>query len=317
LNTPLPPTKSGGKVHRAAVAISETAVLKPAGNAMGANTMFPADSVGYRRGNTLHIRDTSGHHWTIQAHPKSGAPYSRPFPKASSKYYGRPKGQSGISDALVGISHGLMNMVSQEGAWAWYTGFGDIKTTDVHEVEHGYVPKRNHTANMNLATLAELGSVHTATEYARAGHGAFFTRGHSGIRYEWCHLISHGLRGSDAPENIVAATAFQNTEQLVLENTLYEYRMEGLQVRVQAKLASGTRHLAESIYYKVMLENDAVAYTRTMDARRATNPAYGELAAIAQDMRDAINTALAYHYPATGFPPDIIDYFEIDEVYPG
>jgi len=272
--------------------------------------MFPADSIAYQRNGTLHIRDSTGHHWAVRIHHRSGAPYTTTIPKQPAKLYGRPSGQTSYSDSLRGIAHGLMNLVSQEGAWAWYTGFGGKKNSPVTRVQHGYRPSRNHTEVMNQATTNELGSKLSATQYARAGHGAVLTRGHSAISYEWCHLVSHGLGGPDQEGNIVAATKFQNTEQLILENVLYEYRMEELSIQVQAKLANGTRHLGESIYYKVLLESGQTAYSRTMDARRATNVTYDEIRSVGQAMRASINAALAQQYPTNGFDPKILQYVE-------
>jgi hypothetical protein len=105
------------------------------------------------------------------------------------------------------------------------------------------------------------------------------------------------MGGADTPANIVAATAYQNTEQLILECVLYGYRMEGLSVEVQAKLARGWAHLAESIRYHVKL-NGQTLYTRTMDARRATRPDFTEYASVAREMRKSINIGLEQAFPA-------------------
>ena len=271
--------------------------------------IFPADSTAYFRGETVHIRDTAGKHWAAQYHPRSGAPYTKKINKSGAKLYGRPSASTSFSDSLTSISHGLMNIVAQEGSWAWYTGFGGKKTPPERDVSHTYVPARHHRAAMDAATFAELGASFSATDYARKGHGAFGTRGHSSIPYEWCHLISHGLGGLDIEGNIVAATKYQNTEQLILECVLYEYRMEGLSILVQAKLAKGTAHLAESIYYEVRL-NGTRAYSRTMDARRATNVTYGEYASVAQGMRQSINAALLKQYPMDGIDAELIEHVD-------
>lgn len=271
--------------------------------------MFPSDSVGYCRNETLHVRDSDGKHWTAGIHWKSGHPYIRTIPKKAAKLYGRPSGSTSYSDALKSISHGLMNIVSQEGSWAWYTGYGGKKNPQSQAVGHKYIPARNHTAIMTAATKDELTFSCNATVYARNGHGARFTKGHSAILYEWCHLVSHGLGGLDVENNIVAATKYQNTEQLILENVLYEYRMEGLSIRVQAKLASGTKHLAESVYYEVLL-NGAKAYSRTMDGRRATNVTYDEYKSVAKVMRQAINNALGKAYPINGIDPEVLSHVE-------
>lgn len=207
-----------------------------------------------------------------------------------------------------GVSHGVMNFVTQEGSWAWYTGRGGRKWQDGN-VQHGYVPRRSHTAAMNAATLAELGASMTATDYARNGHGAFWTGGHAEIRYEWCHLVGHGMGGPDNPANLVAATCHQNSEQLILECVLYGYRMEGFSIEVEAKLASGTQHLAESIWYKV-LRNGQVVYQRTMDARRATRPSWDEFRSVAEGLRASLNRALETQCPANHLTYEDLEYID-------
>jgi hypothetical protein len=107
----------------------------------------------------------------------------------------------------------------------------------------------------------------------------------------------------DDPGNIVAATAYQNTEQLILECVLYSYRMEGLNVEVQAKLAPSCAHLAESIWYCVKL-NDKTIYSRTMDARRATRPDFKEYASVAREMRRSLNIGLQKAFPANDMNMD-------------
>jgi hypothetical protein len=260
-------------------------------------TDFSPNPTAYFRGQSLHIRNTAGKHWVVQEHSRSGAPYTKSVPKKGMNLFGRPTGAAqGLGVAARGLGHGAMNFVLQEGSWAWYTGFGGKKKQN-GVVEHGYVPARMHTAVMKAATLVEVKKELSATDYARNGHGNWKTGGHSNIPYEWCHLVAHGLKGPDHEDNIVAATKFQNTEQLIIEAVLYEYRMEGLAVDVQAKLATGTAHLAESIFYEVTLDGKR-AYSRTMDARRATNVSYTEFSNEAAKIRASINQALAGQYPA-------------------
>ena len=212
---------------------------------------------------------------------------------------------------LTAVGHGLMNFVLLEGSWAWRTGQGRTKEQAI-DIKHTATRNRLKTSAMNGATTLETGNPLTATQYAQWGHGARFTRGHSNIDYEWCHLVAHGLGGKDTPINLVAATKYQNTEQLILENVLYEYRMEGLKVAVEAKLASGTQHLAESIWYRVSLTaNNVVVYERTMDCRRATNPTYDECVAVASEMRCAINSVLSQYFPVDGFDPAVEDHVDL------
>ncbi|TKC81444.1 hypothetical protein FAZ69_27840 [Trinickia terrae] len=279
----------------------------------------------YFRGNSFHVRDLDGHHWTVRQGRATGkgtripSDGSRIDPaeehakregalslknevvprKTGSGTHGRFGTSSGwVPPWIRGPAHGIANVLLQEGSWAWYTGWGDVKRPPAKEVKHGYRPKRGHKAAMDAATLKECGQALSATQYARLrSSGLSITSGHAYIAYEWCHLVAHGMGGSDSPDNIVAATAFQNTEQLILECVLYGYRMEGLEVEVQAKLARGWEHLGESIWYRVKLDDQTI-YTRTMDCRRATRPDFKEYGAVAREMRRYINTALEKAYPA-------------------
>ncbi|WP_321957828.1 hypothetical protein [Paraburkholderia bannensis] len=278
-----------------------------------------SDIFSYVRNNTIHVRDLHGGHWTVRQgrqtgnttrETSDGSPIdpSSEIQKREAAYwlkdehkkkkggggtYGRFDSHSGSPySQLRGGTHGVANVLLQEGSWAWYTGQGDVKQQSI-ELKSGYVPERNHTVVMREASDAA-----SATEYALS-RSSFFnaTSGHANLRYEWCHLIAHGMRGPDTPNNIVAATAFQNTEQLILECVLYGYRTEGLSIDVQAKLAHGWDHLAESIWYRVILDKKTI-YSRTMDARRATRPDFKEFGSVAREMRRCINTSLENAFPA-------------------
>jgi hypothetical protein len=287
----------------------------------------------YKRGGSLHIRDTEGNHWTLRnarggRDPGDGSPIDpseeilqheatlyhrseRRKRKGGSRALSRFAASGGGGSASWtwrGLGHGVMNFAAQEGSWAWYTGWGGQKSQNGN-VTHGYVPKRTHTAAMIGATHAELGTSLSATNYARRGHGAYWTRGHSAIGYEWCHLVAHGMGGPDHPKNLVAATRHQNSEQLIIECVLYGYRMEGFAVQVRAKLAKGTQHLAESIYYQILL-NGQSAYTRTMDCRRATQPDFAEFHTVARDLRARLNAALERAMPADDMKYEEWEYIQ-------
>lgn len=275
----------------------------------------------YKRNGTFHIRDERGNHWTLRRATwgrdvrelSDGSPIDpageillreptlflraeRRHRRGGGPAMARFQAPQASSWTVHGAAHGVMNLLTQEGSWAWYTGRGAIKRQG-GRVHHGYVPRRTHTAAMNAATMFEVGAVLSATDYARRGHGAYWTRGHAAIRYEWCHLVGHGLGGADATANLVAATCHQNTEQLILECVLYGYRMEGFDVEVEAKIARGTQHLAESIWYKVLLAGNVV-YSRTMDCRRVTRPSWDEYRSVAADLRTRLNEALEARYEA-------------------
>src|ERR1700730_1484608 len=193
----------------------------------------------YFRGESFHLRDTEGHHWTLRRASRGGRDWSDGSPidpseeilehEATLYHRSEKKTHKGGSGAMSrfgasqdpswtwrGLGHGVMNFATQEGGWAWYTGRGGRKQQQGN-IGYGYVPQRAHTVAMNAATFAEVTTALSATAYARRGHGARLTGGHSAIGYEWCHLVSHGMGGPDVPANIVAATCHQNSEQLILE----------------------------------------------------------------------------------------------------
>lgn len=288
----------------------------------------------YERGGTFYVRDLKGNRWNLQQRYATrdlsdGSPIDpdeeillddgrsivRTIPrKGAAPTYNRFSNTTAWSIAQRAArgfragNHGAMNTLLLQGGWAWYVPFGSRKTPARHDLRHGFIAKRFHTEVMKAATQAEVNQELSATEYAR--HARFFnpTRGHSSIRYEWCHLIGHGLRGPDHHTNIVAATAYQNSEQLILESVLHDYRMEGMELAVEAKLALGWRHLAESIWFRVFLGGQVI-YARTMDARRATRPDYNEYASVATDMRRYLNNGLRAHYGGADITMDQYEAF--------
>lgn len=275
----------------------------------------------YYRGKSFHVRDVHGGHWTLQQHrggtykASDGSPIDpqaeilHTYDTLSTRDLRKKKNGGGTYGrfqspgaswlpSIRGSAHGAANVLLQQGSWAWYTGLGGAKRPPSRAVAHTYIPKRTHTEVMRAATLTEVGEEKSATDYARLrSRFLSVTSAHANIRYEWCHLVGHGMGGADTEINIVAGTAYQNTEQLILECVLHSYRMEGLEVEVQAKLAPGWDHLAESIWYQVKL-GDHTIYSRTMDARRATRPDFKEYGAVAREMRKSINVGLENYYAA-------------------
>ncbi|MBD9462668.1 MULTISPECIES: hypothetical protein [unclassified Pseudomonas] len=275
----------------------------------------------YCRDGTYYIRDLKGNRWTVQARYgtrelSDGSPIDpyeeillkddrsivRVIPKAGgAPTYGRFSNYKNASSGKItkrrirAVNHGLMNFVLLQGSWAWLVPYEGKKQPQMHDLMHGFVGKRIHTKKMKAATLEEVGEELSATQYARKGGVLTFNKGHSAIRYDWCHLVGHGLLGKDIAGNIVAATTYQNSEQLILESVLHDYRMEKMMLKVEAKLAYGWKHLAESIWFRVMLNGDTI-YSRTMDARRATKPDFNEYTEVSTDMRRQLNRGLKKHY---------------------
>src|SRR5262245_60047015 len=143
----------------------------------------------------VHVRDARGRHWT--ATKRQGEWVVRPYRQRGTKYYGRVNWRTNAP--RMHFKPGLELV--------------DPSKTSTATIQHGYVANRNgRPKTQEMANLfpAQQQPPASATEYATAlGHIH-----NPPVRYEWCHLISHGLGGPDTSDNLVAATAFQNTEQL-------------------------------------------------------------------------------------------------------
>jgi len=120
--------------------------------------MFPSDAVAYFRGFTLHVRDSAGLHWSIQNHPHGHNPYIRPYPGKSVSLYSRPDSYRSYWKMLLNFGHRVTNITTQEGQWAWYTGYGEIKDQGA-SVKDTYVPARGHKKNMDAAVNSEFGEI--------------------------------------------------------------------------------------------------------------------------------------------------------------
>ncbi|WP_053146933.1 hypothetical protein [Pseudomonas sp. P97.38] len=293
---------------------------------------MPNEYSVYCRNDTFYVRDLKGNRWAVQERfgtraLSDGSPINpleeillendrsivRVIPrKGGAPTYGRFSNDKNASSGKIAkrrfraVNHGLMNFMLLQGSWAWFVPYEGKKQPQIHDLMHGFVGKRIHTKKMKAATLEEVGEELSATQYARKGGRFTLNKGHSAIWYEWCHLVGHGLLGQDVAGNIVAATAFQNSEQLILETVLHDYRMEKMTLKVEAKLAYGWKHLAESIWFRVMLNGDTI-YSRTMDARRATKPDFNEYTEVSTDMRRQLNRGLKKHYSGDDMTMDTFE----------
>ena len=257
----------------------------------------------YKEGDTEHARDDAGHHWVKRTHYSSGKEYWTQQKHKKHSLHGRGTKNTNMGRGFV---HGLMNVLSLQGGWNALRPFGYGKTKTVtNEVGYAYYPKRRYAQNMSQAAQQEMGVNYDVSATAYARHFG----GHKKISYNWCHLGSFGLSGDDSVENIVVATTHNNTEQMAIEQALYDYKDKGFTVKVKARLARGTDHLAEYIYYQVWWGNFLV-YSRTMDARRATEPTYKEIAGIKTSVRRALHKAMsrgAVRRYIQGWTTDFID----------
>lgn len=261
---------------------SDDSVIQMIGNPEGAKGRV----YRYHEGETEHARDDAGNHWVKRKHYSSKKEYWTEVDHGSQNLHGRgtPKTNKG-----KGFTHGLMNVLALQGGWNAFrpVGYGGSKVV-TNDVGYAYYPKRRYRENMSEVAQDELGVNHnvSASQYAR------HFGGHRKVKYNWCHLGSFGLTGDDSVENIVVATTHNNTEQMAIEQALYDYKDKGFSVKIKARLARGTDHLAEYIYYEVWYGNFLV-YTRTLDARRATEPTFKEISGIKTSVRRALNKAMS------------------------
>jgi len=131
-----------------------------------------------------------------------------------------------------------------------------------------------------------------ATGHASATAFAIANGGVAGIPYEWCHLIARSLGGKDEPANLVAASKFNNSEQLQIESVLKPYRNNGdVTLHVTSTLFNGIAHLASKLTYVISVKGKAV-YTREMEGFRTDKPTYVELEAVRAGLTQAITKAL-------------------------
>jgi hypothetical protein len=237
----------------------------------------------YYEGATLHLRDDSRNHWYRNHHNS----WTSVHPDAQSQH-----GRGTLYPRHVrSLTHRFKNLVSAQGSIAWVRApFLTIKRK-TGAVSHTYHPKRAYIANIENAAFLELGAPAGAANWTATTYARHFG-GHSQVNYNWCHLLSFGIAADDAVDNLVAATTHCNSEQMAIEHALYEFKNKGLTISVTAVCARGTRHLGESIHYRIWYGNYFV-YSRFLDCRRATEPTFTEMADVRRSVRRAILKAFS------------------------
>lgn len=115
------------------------------------------------------------------------------------------------------------------------------------------------------------------------------------IGYEYCHLIAARRGGEGGPQNVVLGTRHCNSEQLCLEEVLEEYKNEGFEFHVIAKIINGTDVIPSDILFRVVLGGN-LAYYRSIDPSRLSVICDVEHDLIQQQMRHCLNQALLVHY---------------------
>lgn len=136
--------------------------------------------------------------------------------------------------------------------------------------------RRQTNQGMNHAMTVLTGQSCSATRYAIWFDGrnpAYGVRGDQ--RWEWCHLLAHGMGGADNHTNIVAARKGNNSEQLAIESALQMYRRERVfQMKIRSLRLNGGDgvHLGNLIRYKVRCIFGGNPYNRFLDCLNAPDP---------------------------------------------
>ena len=283
----------------------------------------------YQRGESYHVRDKFGVQYVVNSNLSSG----RPIKRFRGNFYNRidwcnnyrdsTPGQAALQDSFDNFSGG-------------YSHIQEISVT------YKYIPKRTHTQVMNAVMENLFGQKYSATEYY-----LFLTFGiqqpsllnYLQPRYEWCHLASHGLGGRDEPDNIVAATSHCNSEQLIIENAIYQYRNEenSFRIRVRASLDDDRgfkQYLGKVIKYEILAqkyrqdnsydsyynENKEsekqkyeVIFTYFLDCKRSRKPNRRLVDKLTSEVCSAMNCALGRIHPVKDRDPnDVINFLNED-----
>jgi hypothetical protein len=256
-------------------------------------TISPPMAVYLRpNGTAYHVRDSLGHHWTVQ-HDGMGCSKLKYHSVSHAKYYGRidfdpeaPRNRTPALDVLV----------------SKWSAARDKKRTYAF-VQHSNKKLRTHTAQMNSemrdwGLLDGYGHPLSATRYATH----FNVRKHDGLNYEWCHLVAHGLGGQDSPENLFLGSKPHNSEQLIIESAVYNYKIEAglFVVDVTAGLPnkkfSAKGFIADVVQYRVQNSRNDDIFIHLMDPHRITTPNADIENKLYADVVHALNWSVEYEY---------------------
>lgn len=181
-------------------------------------------------------------------------------------------------------------------------------------VRYSSIPKRHHTQSMNAEMTSRFEETLSASKYVERMKERVCN-----INYDWCHLASHGLGGSDDPNNIVAGTTHCNSEQLIIEKAIYKYKNENrfFSIRVQSSInkCNDKRFVGEVIKYEILDINDEACFTWYINCRRRWKPTKDEQFSLEKKVYKAMNLSLQKIYHVEDdIKERVIDY--IDRVNP-
>lgn len=199
---------------------------------------------------TYCVRDARGHQYIVTGSTVRRGAYSGP------SYYGRINFRPNAGWRAANMSR-LRNEFNRN----------PHRKRSARRVFYSAILRRT-TQVMNGATKAMFGEAKTATQYARGCGYA------GGAPFEWCHLAAHGYGGPDSLENIVAGTANCNSEQLIIENALWQYRNEELfEVHISSTVLHpvGAPHLGGVIRYRIYAGGQKI-FTHYIDCFSHSRP---------------------------------------------
>lgn len=98
------------------------------------------------------------------------------------------------------------------------------------------------------------------------------------VAFNWCHLLGHGIGGSDKSDNLMAGTTYCNSEQLQIESMVYQLtNAKFLRLKITGQPYGRHAHLARTITYKVTNPQNGRKFTHKIDALRTSEPTGTEL----------------------------------------
>lgn len=212
----------------------------------------------------------------------------------------------------TGLGHGISNAIYGQGAWSYREYVNPLKWIGFRQRERDKTSGRQVPAPRYANTPRPRGQGQVMGEHLQ-GHGTVSAHAHaastmvlppapqSGDDYEWCHLWGWGLGGSQTADNLVSASHACNSEMLAIEQWVYASCFEGrrpkrldqrVSIRVSARLARGTEHVAELITYEIFMPNqNRPFFSRWIDGRRAVEPSIAERDRIQREIQEKYDQA--------------------------
>lgn len=177
------------------------------------------------------------------------------------------------------------SMKAQQGSAASYFPEKIIKKKigkDIPTLIRSAKAKRgNYAAKMQTVT-----GYKSATHYAQSLAGIPAVHG----GYNWCHLIGHGGGGKDEPDNLVAASTHANSEHLLIERVVYNFKGKVSITHTYEEAIPG-EYIAKKMTYKIYVDKKEV-YSREVNGFRQDKPSESELKVVEHQVIEKITGAI-------------------------